>query len=412
MLAPSVTSTILVSSILGPIGITGDVTIQGQGATTSRISGGLTTRLFDVSGNGTDVTFESVSLFLGVANGDNNGGGAVRSTATGDTTLAFLNCSVGNNYTTGMNSDGGAVYATTGAIQLTDSYFSGNYTGNSFSEGGAIYAFNGSVSITRSTLRDNSTEGTSSEGGAVFAHSGAVTILQSTLWDNATAGVSSDGGAVSTVSGAVTVVNSTLSGNRVTGGGGFGGGAIYSSAGHVRIVNSTLAFNESHLGGAIGFEADNDGESLTIINSIVAKNSATTNPDFTAPGGTPVTLNVLNSLIGRSNGTTLDPTMGIVPDGKGNFVGGLSAGAAIDPQLGALLNNGGPTVTHALLLGSLAINSGNNTRATVDGEIGSAAARVRSARRTDRPHQRRDGRPGGGRAVHARRAADREQRGR
>jgi hypothetical protein len=47
---------------------------------------------------------------------------------------------------------------------------------------------------------------------------------------------------------------------------------------------------------------------------------------------------------------------------NGNQVG--SADAPIDPLLGPLQDNGGPTLTHALLSGSPAIDAGNNAYAT------------------------------------------------
>src|SRR5690606_28720924 len=51
------------------------------------------------------------------------------------------------------------------------------------------------------------------------------------------------------------------------------------------------------------------------------------------------------------------------PDANGNFIGGTTEQSAIDPLLGPLANNGGPTLTHALLPGSLAIDSGENALA-------------------------------------------------
>src|SRR5262249_1552331 len=44
---------------------------------------------------------------------------------------------------------------------------------------------------------------------------------------------------------------------------------------------------------------------------------------------------------------------------NGNLVG--TSGSPIDPKLGALANNGGPTQTHALLSTSPAIDGGSNT---------------------------------------------------
>jgi hypothetical protein len=63
------------------------------------------------------------------------------------------------------------------------------------------------------------------------------------------------------------------------------------------------------------------------------------------------------NLIGDSTGMT-----GLSNGVNGNQVG--SASAPIDPMLGLLQDNGGPTLTRALLPGSPAIDAGNNAYAT------------------------------------------------
>jgi hypothetical protein len=63
------------------------------------------------------------------------------------------------------------------------------------------------------------------------------------------------------------------------------------------------------------------------------------------------------NLIGDGTGMT-----GLTNGVNGNLVG--SADMPIDPLLGPLQDNGGPTLTHALLAGSPAIDAGNNAYAT------------------------------------------------
>jgi hypothetical protein len=65
------------------------------------------------------------------------------------------------------------------------------------------------------------------------------------------------------------------------------------------------------------------------------------------------------SLIGRNGGTGLTPAPVGLPDANGNLIGGSTNALRIDPLLGPLVNNGGPTMTHALLPGSPAINAGD-----------------------------------------------------
>jgi fibronectin-binding autotransporter adhesin len=72
---------------------------------------------------------------------------------------------------------------------------------------------------------------------------------------------------------------------------------------------------------------------------------------------------VSHSLIGTNVGTTLPEAPVGSPDANGNLIGGPTHGV-IDPLLGPLANNGGPTMTHALLPGSPAINAGEVAAAT------------------------------------------------
>jgi hypothetical protein len=59
-----------------------------------------------------------------------------------------------------------------------------------------------------------------------------------------------------------------------------------------------------------------------------------------------------------------------MPDANGNLIGGpLSSGGPIDPRLGPLANNGGPTLTHALVPGSPAINAGDPAAMSGEGGV-------------------------------------------
>jgi hypothetical protein len=78
----------------------------------------------------------------------------------------------------------------------------------------------------------------------------------------------------------------------------------------------------------------------------VAQNRASSGPDVFRFEENPVLARF--SLIGDGSGSGLTNT-------DGNQVG--SASAPIDPKLGPLADNGGPTRTHALLLGSPAIDA-------------------------------------------------------
>jgi hypothetical protein len=104
-------------------------------------------------------------------------------------------------------------------------------------------------------------------------------------------------------------------------------------------------------------------------NTLIAGNfrgaSGTTPDDVSGmldPGGD-------NNLIGDGTGMT-----GLVNGVNGNQVG--TADKPIDPRLGPLADNGGPTLTHALLPDSPAIDAGNNTYATDFDQRGEGFPRI------------------------------------
>ena len=104
------------------------------------------------------------------------------------------------------------------------------------------------------------------------------------------------------------------------------------------------------LGGGVFVGNTAANPSFTIVNSIVAGNT----DNGTAPDLQPDsfgTLTISNSLIGVAD------NLGTVTGDISNLLGTLAA--PIDPLLGPLAFNGGPTKTHALLVGSPAINAGD-----------------------------------------------------
>ena len=91
---------------------------------------------------------------------------------------------------------------------------------------------------------------------------------------------------------------------------------------------------------------------MTLQSTIVAQNFRGTAGTLEDVVGTVVGSSA-NNLIGVDTGLT-----GIVNGNLGNLIG--TAAVPIDPKLGPLQNNGGPTQTHALLPGSPALNAGFN----------------------------------------------------
>ena len=217
---------------------------------------------------------------------------------------------------------------TTATVQnLTITRGRGFNNGSAFDGGGAIRNA-GSLTITNSTLSNNNGDGSVSVGGGVFNNGGTVTIMNSTLNGNTTTRFG--GGVFNT--GALAITNSTLSGNLAGEGGG-----VYNNGGTVTITNSTLSGND-------GFNAvGNDGGAVTINNSII---TASPGFDCANSGG--------GSFSGGSN---------LVDDPTGPCAGAtfrLGAVTNFDTTLG---DNGGPTLTHALLAGSNAIDAGDDALA-------------------------------------------------
>ena len=94
---------------------------------------------------------------------------------------------------------------------------------------------------------------------------------------------------------------------------------------------------------------------VTLQGTIVARNNRGTGGTRDDIFGMVTTM--ADSLIGDITGLTGKPQEGGDPGTNGNLLG--TAKAPLNPLLGPLADNGGPTQTHALLPGSPAIDAGN-----------------------------------------------------
>ena len=329
-----------------------DSTISGNIA--SDRGGGIFTNSGDVTLNNSNVSGNEAEIA---------GGGIF--TLSGAVSLS--NTILNNNSTTYLSNEGtvdsggGGIFAASGSVSIDQSRVSGNGASGDEFAGGAIRTDSADVTVTFSTIEGNSTFGQEAIGGAIATNSGDVNINSSTFNGNRTFGEGSSGGAIATQTGDVVSTSSTFSGNST-----FGfladGGAIATASGNVTITSSTITENSTRLnsafggvGGGIHVAASPAAGSLTIQNSIVAGNSAGNGNDLFI--GANVSVNAETSLIGDNTGTLLAATT--FPDADGNLIG--SPAAPIDPMLGVLTDNGGVTLTHALLAGSPAIDAGNSS---------------------------------------------------
>ena len=129
------------------------------------------------------------------------------------------------------------------------------------------------------------------------------------------------------------------------------------SGGAAAIINCTITGNSGTYGGGI-YNNVNGSTGFTISNSILAGNSG----DYYFPiFGDPSNYPNLKSL-GHNIFGSVDAPFNWSFTGTGDLV--ASGISPINPLLGPLADNGGPTLTHALLVGSPAINAGDNTIAS------------------------------------------------
>jgi hypothetical protein len=219
-------------------------------------------------------------------------------------------------------------------------------SGNSRSICGGILN-NGTLVVTNSTISGNtSTDGVG--GGIYNLGDRTLSVFNSTISGNS----SKNGGAgIAIVSGStVLIANSTVSGNMA---GSSGAGVLNSGA--LTVVNSTITGNSgTGQGGGI---ATSGGGSLTLANSIVAGNTASSGPDINTFSSSNLIssngANFIGSSTGAAGATITDLTF-------------ASTGTSLAQLLGPLTANGGPTLTHALVNSSPAINAGNNANIPLD----------------------------------------------
>lgn len=331
-----------------------NLTINGPGANQltvqrSTANGTAAFRLFEISRS---VTLTGLTL----ANGKSADVGGTYYPAGGAIYFYGPSLTVANCVISGNSAEyGGGIYVSSGISSPTLTLTNSVVSGNSAENGGGIfihYTFSyfaqaGRLVMTNSTISGNVA---TSQGGGIF-NQGSATITNSTISANvATADVAGGGGGIYNESG-LAVTNSTISGNSASLGGGIKNvyaGQIFSE-GISNIKGSTVSDNSASKGGGI-YSASPNTKSR---NSIIARNTSANGPNVNGP----VVSNGFN-LIGDNSGLTIS-----TPQASDQI--GTSA-SPIDPRLGPLQNNGGPTFTHALLLGSPAIDKGDSSGTTAD----------------------------------------------
>ena len=202
------------------------------------------------------------------------------------------------------------------------------------------------------------TSGNAQDGGGIF-NSGVLTLHHAMVSGNH---ANDSGGGIFNTPGALLTLNhTTVSGNRAES----EGGGIYNRDGSLILSNSTVSGNAAMLEGGGIF--NNNGASLTLDNSTISNNEAIQGGGLAIFGF----FAARNTIIAGNSaiiGADLDGDLGSLGN---NLIGNSNGGTGyapsdllnVNPLLGLLQDNGGPTLTHALLPGSPAIDAGDNTDA-------------------------------------------------
>lgn len=356
-----------------------------------------------------------------IANYDALGGGVFSSSST-----TLIDIEVADNAAAAHQGvgHGGGVFVT-GDLVLLRGRLSGNGAtvgDGSGALGGALYVA-GDARVEATRFSDNNVFGSSALGGAIHVQSGAVTILHS-QFDSNVASYGPKGGAVSNL-GDLSIIGSEFENNSavsISGGvggavfnrgtllveaslmtanrAGLAGGAIYSAgargygapdiASETGIMNSTISGNYAVRGAGLtsGF-----ADTLSASNATIVRNSADQGGGVFTDGGS---ISLTSSLVAQNTGGDLYASAnGVFLSGGSNLIGDGSGGGAlvdgvngdivgtgaapVDPVIGDLADNGGPTRTHALLVGSPGLDVGSIQPELVTDQRGEGFPRLQGA---------------------------------
>ncbi|MEX2317165.1 MAG: choice-of-anchor Q domain-containing protein [Pirellulales bacterium] len=208
--------------------------------------------------------------------------------------------------------------------------------------GGAIYSF-GHLTVDRVYISDNYGGYT----GGIYQSGGTITVSNSTIANNY--GYSTGGGISLTSSAVGKILNTTISGNSAA----YGAAGLFVGSSTLDIINCTVTGNSAAYAGG-GIYATSS--TVTMHNTIVAGNTLTSGSYVDVYG-------VFQSSSSHNLIGVIDGSSGLAS--STSFYGTESN--PLNAGLTALGNYGGPTLTHALLEGSAAIDAGDDAIAAMCG---------------------------------------------
>ena len=248
----------------------------------------------------------------------------------------------GSTVAANMAELGGGIAVFGGAVRVVNSSVSGNQG----SIGGGLWNSGGAdVTLLNSTISQNIVSG---DGGGLYSNDAGsrVSLQNSTVSENQSTNGGSGGGLWNSGSSAMTLLNTTVSGNRSS----YNGGGINNTrdAGLFTILNSTIADNQAEGNG--GGIWNDENSTLTYRNTIIAGNRAAGNgPDcqneaiLTSQG---------HNLVGSGTGCDSSAIGDVTVAPNTVFLHTIQPLAVHEP---------GQTATHALLPGSPAVDTGDDT---------------------------------------------------
>jgi hypothetical protein len=319
---------------LGALVLATDIEIRGGGAGATRIIGnkpylGAPSSVAVRVNSGSNAKLTALAVRR---SGTSSGcGGAIYVDAGGS--LEIEDADVSRNTT--LN-DNGAAICNAGTLSLSNVTVSNNRARGA---GGGLYNL-GTATISDTTWRRNRGE----VGGAIYNSGGTLSLANSTLTRNS----ATDGAAVLINLGSAdltyTSFSQTTAATR-------GGGLYNQGATTVLMTNTTVHHNKAYFGAGIA------GSGTTIVNTILS--------DGMSPADPQAHNNCESASSVASLGHNLD---------SGNTCGLAGSGdlTLVEPWLGKLQYNGGATLlkVHALLAGSPALNSGDDTYCPATDERG------------------------------------------
>jgi hypothetical protein len=316
----------------GQLTVTGPVAIIGPGSGLLAIDGNHQSRIFELDNGSTSLSnydLSGLTLTHGQVNAGIQHGGAIE---VASETLILRDVVLADNSASGL---GGGLFLGSNSFLLMDDC----------------------------TVNHNTSAG--SGGGLFLSDSSAVFIRTSTISDNRAVGGSTGGGIFYGGGTGLAIENCTIANNQASDSQGGGGIRIF-GRGPVRIVNSTIAFNVasfSGVGDGGGISVHDFAGPVTLVSTIVADNLKGPmgfDPDIFVTPNSDVFAD--HCLVGDTDGS-------LVVHFSNSLVN-------VDPRLGPLQKNGGPTQTIALLPGSPAIDAGINPGAVTTDQRGPGFVRT------------------------------------